>query len=169
MGGVQVKSVGTTAANTEGGSFIHIHPDAVKCDVLMIFYQLICPEIHRLGVVEVGEDRIPRPNRPNIRAAVRIFEPDVKLGTAAICLVSDSCLALFSVCGRTCNLHIRRIVRIWNVYSSVQNRHVMPSRLMQFVQELLALLIREANWIILKVAISLHIIDISPAGGIAVS
>lgn len=164
MGGVQVNRVGTTAANTEGGSFIHIHPDAVKCNVLMILYKLICPEIHRLGVVEVGEDRIARPNRANIRAAVRIFEPDIKLGTAVIWLTSDSMLALFSVCRRTYNLRIRRIVRIGNVYPSVQDRHVMPSRLMQFVQERLALFVREANWIILKVAISLHIIDISPVG-----
>lgn len=164
MGRVQVKRVGTTAANTEGGSFIHIHPDAVKCDVLMILYQFICPEIHRFGVMEVGEDRIARPNRANICTTVRVFEPDVKLGTAVIWLVSDSMLALFSVYGRTCNLRIRRIVRIGNIHSSVQNRHVMPSRLMQFVQERLALFVREANWIILKVAIAFHIIDIGPVG-----
>lgn len=89
MSRVQVNGVGTTAANTEGRSFIHIHPDAVKGYVLMIPYQLICPEIHRLGVVKVGEDRIARPNRANIRATIRIFEPDVKLGTTAIWLVSD--------------------------------------------------------------------------------
>jgi hypothetical protein len=168
MGGVQVNRVGTTAANTEGGSFIHIHPDAVIGDVLMILYQLICPEIHRLRVVEVGEDRIAWPNRSNIHAAVRIFEPDVKLGTAVIWLVSDTTLAWFSLHGirrsEPCNLRIRNIVRIRNVNASVEDRHIMSPRLMQFVQERLALFVREVNWIILKVAITLHIIDISPVG-----
>lgn len=60
------------------------------------------------------------------------------------------------------DLRIRGVVGIRDVDSSVENGHVMSPTLMELVQECLAFFVREGVWVILKVAIRLHVVDIGP-------
>lgn len=59
---------------------------------------------------------------------------------------------------------IRRIVRVGDIKSRVDDRDIVTATLVQPLQEFLSLAVRETNGIIVEITPSLHVIDVVPIG-----
>lgn len=61
------------------------------------------------------------------------------------------------------HLRIRSVLRIGNIKSSVNDWDPATSTGVKLVEELFTFFIRKAMLVIVKIAISMHVIDIGPA------
>lgn len=120
------------------------------------------PEIACLRIVPVGEDSVAGPDSANVLASIGIFQEDVILVSAGVGIITEynSALCLLDRFG---NLRVRGVLRVWNVDSRIYNGNITTATAVQFVYELLTLSVWITMLIIVKVTVTMHIINVIPS------
>lgn len=117
-----------TASEAEGRDLAHINPDTIDGHLLVVFHNLVSPELVRFGVVPVREDGITRPDGSNILASIRVLQEDIVLVSPGVGIITESILARhWRNMRRTQNLRIRCVSGIWDVNSGIYNGNVMTT------------------------------------------
>lgn len=151
----------SAAANAERRAFAHVNPHAVIRNFLMPERQLVGPEVAGFGMMPVGEDGVTGPDRADVQAAVGVLEEEVVCRAAVVCWVSVIMSTLHSGIDVK-DLRIGRIVRIRDVESRIHERNEATTTFVQLVEEPLALFVGPIGFVVVKVTVTVHVIDINP-------
>ena len=60
------------------------------------------------------------------------------------------------------NIRVGRILRIRDVKSRIDDGDIVATTIVKLLQELFALRISKANWVVIEIAVRLHVINVVP-------
>lgn len=147
MDGVQSDITGTAGTDTERRHFRHVDPEATERNALVPFNHLIDPPRNAVRGHPIREDSVPRPNRTNVLATIRVLKEHIRLVTPVVDIV-----------------RITSVGRVGNVDRRIDNRDKVLVVAMQPVKEILDARSRERDRIRREIAILVHVVDIEPDG-----
>lgn len=112
-------------------------------------------------MVPVREDGVAGPDGADVETAVGVFEEEVVCGAAVIGWVAELLVCCMMGKGEG-GSRIRCIVGVGDVEGRVDERDEAAATGVQLVEEFLALFVGPVGLFVVKVAVSVHVIDINP-------